>query len=955
MKITYINDNPDKCKALVGGSLVDTYFNKEGLLTGILEFGYGFNILELGAPSIVADFTSDVTSGNAPLTVQFTDLSTGSPTSWSWGFGDGESSTDQNPAHTFNYYGTFLVILEASNETSSDTASGYIYVTVGSRLARIGGTLILDGNFTINSDFIVPPLGIVIPVPDSDISKTFYQYDTNTYKTANGKGRTITSNTGDIIVEGLIYGKGGGFESNRGPGCNSLLTDSDGYILNGYGATHAGIGHIDTTAIIPIPKEPYGNWETPISLGSGAGYYHPPLDILGQEVRGGGAIKLVARSGTIMVNGHINMNGEDGTHAGGAAGGSAWLVGWLIDGTGTILSEGGSTLLSENAGGGGGGYISLWYDRTNYFSGGLSVAGKSGAEEGKIFTKQIEPILEDRFTGNIWNTKWWDHTGSITLDNDLTFNSPVEDYAFPAASSKFTVSGKEIIASLDYALDSTEINQYSAEFLLYVDELNWVGLAKRQTGFFGISSVDGVVSASGVDYTNTDMSLRLLKNDSTFTFQYYDSTSTPQTIYTDVRPELANEKFKIKVLLDKPVPGDTTRADYLRLTSLDITNRYFQLNGTPTDQSAVALNVIVGTSQYYGTDFYVDGNKVKWDCTGGTFSDIISVGDQVRTMYGWDYNSADGINIIFDNLKIFEGVIKNAETTEPVIYVDPDYGSDTSSGRQLAPLKNLFVASAWVKQGGTVVLYDGTHNPTSVARKDMTIRGAEGVKPLITTEHVKDTTGSGWEDTALSFYGCQGLVENVTIANAVNGIIVENGDFDIIRNTITDTTNPISFINCDPTVARNRIGNCRYALDFTSCRFPEIYSNTIFDASVAVRLLNSPDATISSNTLDNNQIHIVMDNTSPAIISNNNLTYCVLGIQASTDSSVSVFYNNFYEAGVWWNRTPERDSCNIDQNPLYYDRFNRDYHLNPGSPNIDAGILTYDPYKIDYDGATRVH
>lgn len=1009
-------------------------------------------ILRGGSPAppvipVVANFTADILSGTAPLTVTFTDLSTGSPTSWNWDFGDGGNSTDQNPVYTFNYYGTFFVILTASNATSSDTATVYIYITAGPRLAHIDhGTLVLNGNFTINSDFIISPLGIVIPISDPDISKTFYQYSTNTYKTANGKGRTITSNTGDIIVEGLICGKGRGFESNRGPGCNSLLTDSNGYILNGYGATHAGLGHIDTTAIVPLPKGPYGNWETPVSLGSGAGYYHPPLDYLGQEVRGGGAIKLVARSGTIMVNGYINMNGEDGTHAGGAAGGSAWLVGWFIDGTGTIHSQGGSTLLSGGAGGGGGGYISLWYDRTNYFSGELSVAGKSGGEEGKIFTKQIEPILEDRFTGDIWNTKWWDHTGSMIIDNDLTFNSPPENYTFPVADSKFTVSGKEIIASLDYAPDSTAINQYSAEFLLYVDELNWIGLARRQTGWFGISSVDGIVSASGVDYTNADMSLRLLKNDGTFTFQYYDSTSTPQTIYTDIRPELANEKFKIKMLLDKPVPGDTIRTDYLRLTSLDIANEYFQLDGTPADQSAVALNVITGTSQYYGIDFYVEGNKVKWDSTGlsaftapfgllitdyfilnindiirrgvwlsevpsspedvalnvirgtsqyfgldftvignridwagraleslltvgdelrviyyfnpwnvTTFSDIVSAGDVVRTIYEWgDYTSADGISTVFDNFKIFEGIVKNAETTESVIYVDPDYGSDSSSGRQLAPLKNLFVATAWAKRGGTIILYDGTHNPTSIARKDLTIRGAEGVKPLITTANVKDTTGSDWENTALRFYGSQGLIENIAIDDAVNGIIVENGNYDIIRNTITDTTNPVSFVNCDPTVARNRISNCRYALDFTSCRFPEIYSNTIFDASVAVRLLNSPDATISSNTFDNNQTHIVMDMTSPANISSNNLTYCVMGIQASTDSTMHVENNNFYEAATWWNRTPETDSSNMDQNPLYYDRFNRDYHLNPGSPNIGAGILTYDSYKIDFDGATRV-
>jgi len=901
---------------------------------------------------IVAAFTSDVTTGVAPLTVQFTDLSTGSPTSWAWSFGDGGTSTDQNPTHLFEYYGTYLITLLASNASYSDTAVGYVYMSAGPRLAQIDGTLILDGNFTINSDFIISYGGVVIPIADTDISKTFYQYNTNSYKTANGKSRTITSNTGDVIIEGLICGKGRGFESNRGPGNNTLLTDSSGNTYNGYGATHAGLGYIDTTAIAPSPSVPYGDWETPVSLGSGGGYYHPPQDLIGTQTRGGGGIKLVARSGNVRVNGYINVNGEDGTYAGGAAGGSAWLVGWFLDGTGTIHAQGGQTLLADNAGGGGGGYISLWYDRANNFDGTMSVAGNSGGGDGKIFTKQIEPILEDRFTGSIWNTKWWDHTGNITIDNDLTLNSPALDYFIPAATSKFTISGKEIMINLDYIPDSSEIPQYTAEFMLYVDDLNWVGVARRKTGIFGISSVDGIVSASGVPFDNTDVGLRLLKNDSTFTFQYYDATSTPQTIYRDVRPELANEKFKIRMLLDKPGPGDI-RSEYLRLSPLDITNQYLQLNGTPVDQSAVALNMLTGTSQYYGVDFYADENKVKWD--GLVLSDFLETGDRVRILYEWgDYTSADGIEAVFDNLRVFEGVVKNHETTEPVIYVDPDYGSDTSSGRQLEPIKNLFVATAWSKDGGTVVLYDGTHNPTSVARKDITLRGAEGTKPLITTEFVKDTTGSGWEDTALSLYGCQGLVENVTISNAVNGIIVENGEFDIIRNTIIDTTNPILFINCDPTVARNRIGNCRYAIDFTASHYPNIFSNVIFDASVAIRLVDTPDATISSNTFDNNQTHIVLDSSSPAVISNNNLTYAVLAIQASTDSSVGVFNNNFFETETWWNRTPEGDQSNIDMNPLYYDRFNRDYHINPGSPNKDAGVLTYDSYRIDHDGATRV-
>ena len=53
----------------------------------------------------VADFTAMPTTGTVPLTVQFTDVSTGAA-SWSWAFGDGATSTSQNPSHMYTAAGT---------------------------------------------------------------------------------------------------------------------------------------------------------------------------------------------------------------------------------------------------------------------------------------------------------------------------------------------------------------------------------------------------------------------------------------------------------------------------------------------------------------------------------------------------------------------------------------------------------------------------------------------------------------------------------------------------------------------------------------------------------------------------------------------------------------------------------------------------------------------------------
>ncbi len=78
----------------------------------------------------VADFTGSPTSGVVPLTVQFTDLSTNVPTAWSWTFGDGGTSTDQNASYTYNTAGSYTVSLTASNAYGSDSETKVGYITV---------------------------------------------------------------------------------------------------------------------------------------------------------------------------------------------------------------------------------------------------------------------------------------------------------------------------------------------------------------------------------------------------------------------------------------------------------------------------------------------------------------------------------------------------------------------------------------------------------------------------------------------------------------------------------------------------------------------------------------------------------------------------------------------------------------------------------------------------------
>ncbi len=80
--------------------------------------------------NVTASFNADPITGEAPLAVTFTNTSVGA-TSYSWNFGNGSTSTAQDPNTLFNDAGTYYVILTASNGPCSDTAVRTIVVEDG--------------------------------------------------------------------------------------------------------------------------------------------------------------------------------------------------------------------------------------------------------------------------------------------------------------------------------------------------------------------------------------------------------------------------------------------------------------------------------------------------------------------------------------------------------------------------------------------------------------------------------------------------------------------------------------------------------------------------------------------------------------------------------------------------------------------------------------------------------
>jgi PKD repeat protein len=85
----------------------------------------------------VADFTASKTSIAKGETIQFTDKSTNSPTSWLWTFGDGTTSTQQSPSKTYNTAGNYTVSLKATNGSGNNTKTMSITVTEPTNLPPV--------------------------------------------------------------------------------------------------------------------------------------------------------------------------------------------------------------------------------------------------------------------------------------------------------------------------------------------------------------------------------------------------------------------------------------------------------------------------------------------------------------------------------------------------------------------------------------------------------------------------------------------------------------------------------------------------------------------------------------------------------------------------------------------------------------------------------------------------
>ena len=73
-------------------------------------------------PDVIATFNYEIQSAGSPYAVQFTDLSTGAPVSWQWQFGDGDTSTEQNPVHSYAQRGNYSISVTVKNAYGNENS-----------------------------------------------------------------------------------------------------------------------------------------------------------------------------------------------------------------------------------------------------------------------------------------------------------------------------------------------------------------------------------------------------------------------------------------------------------------------------------------------------------------------------------------------------------------------------------------------------------------------------------------------------------------------------------------------------------------------------------------------------------------------------------------------------------------------------------------------------------------
>lgn len=167
------------------GNYVDLVANTTGMYAAPIE--------RESAGTVAFNFFSDTILGVAPTTVTFTSvLSRGTVASWQWFFGDGASSTEKNPTHTYTSAGTYSVILKATS-------------TLGDIVTVSKANMISVGILNFVASPQRGPSPLTTTFNDESVVPTEYETIERTWNFGDGSATVLATSPTHVYVEPGSY------------------------------------------------------------------------------------------------------------------------------------------------------------------------------------------------------------------------------------------------------------------------------------------------------------------------------------------------------------------------------------------------------------------------------------------------------------------------------------------------------------------------------------------------------------------------------------------------------------------------------------------------------------------------------------------------------------------------------------------------------------------------------
>lgn len=165
------------------------------------------NYVKVATALPVVKFRATPVSGSAPLTVTFTDDSLGNITSRSWDFGDGGSSTQANPSHTYSSAGVYTVTLTVSGPDGTDSLARPNLINVA---AASPSTLALPPTANFSAQPLAGSAPLTVTFTNRSSSAADYLWDFGDGNTSTESNPTHTFKTpGSYQVRLSVTGPGG--------------------------------------------------------------------------------------------------------------------------------------------------------------------------------------------------------------------------------------------------------------------------------------------------------------------------------------------------------------------------------------------------------------------------------------------------------------------------------------------------------------------------------------------------------------------------------------------------------------------------------------------------------------------------------------------------------------------------------------------------------------------------